>query len=281
MKRIDLHSHSTASDGTLTPSELVDRAVEKGLAALAITDHDTIGGIEEAKRHIEKTGAPLELIPGMELSSNVPQFPRDIHVLGYGFDECDPGLIADLKEVVNHRDNQRIIDILNKEGVPITLKDVEETGHKGILTRANFGLTIARLGYAQDIKDAFKKYVGKGRAAYIPRAEISPHRAVEIILKHRGIPVLAHPLHYGLSPEELKTLVGELTEKGLRGVECLYPDYDEEAREHLKSLAREHGLFITGGTDFHGAVRPRIDLGDGPGDMAIPYELLAPLKGTV
>ncbi|MDC7220933.1 MAG: PHP domain-containing protein [Spirochaetales bacterium] len=277
-KLIDLHTHTTASDGTLTPAELVDRAVEKGLAAIAITDHDTIGGIKAAKQRIREISAPLELIPGIELSSNIPRYPSDIHVLGYGIDEDDADLIHDLKTIVNNRDNQRIIDILKEEGVEITLADVEETAYAGILTRANFGLTIARLGFATDIKDAFRKYVGKGRPAYIPRAEISPHRAVEIILKNKGIPVLAHPFTYKMAEDELETLVSELADRGLKGIECYYSFYGDKEKDHIKTLASRYGLFITGGSDFHGAVKPKIDLGSGPGDLEIPYELLAPLK---
>jgi predicted metal-dependent phosphoesterase TrpH len=134
MKTIDLHIHTTASDGTYTPTELVNYALKKGLTAIAITDHDTIGGIREARQHIKDIQAPLELISGIELSSNVPRFPKDIHVLGYYINEEDPALIQDLKTIVNNRDNEKIISILNKQGVNITLDDVLETGYEGIIT---------------------------------------------------------------------------------------------------------------------------------------------------
>jgi 3',5'-nucleoside bisphosphate phosphatase len=277
LKTIDLHIHTTASDGSFSPRELVDYALLKGLSALAITDHDTIGGIKEARDYIAEIGAPLELISGIELSSNVPRYPKDIHILGYGIDENDPDLIHDLKSIVNNRDNHKILSILREEGVDISLEDVLETGYEGIITRANIGATISRMGYADDIKDAFRKYVGKGRPAYIPRAEITPHRAVEIIIKHGGVPVLAHPGRY-CSPEELDELVSELTDRGLKGLECLYPGYSKEDRARIRSLAEKYNLFITGGTDFHGAVKPKIDLGSGMGDLIIPYSLLEPLK---
>lgn len=278
MKTVDLHTHTTASDGTYTPTELIDYALEKGLSAIAITDHDTIGGIGEARRYREEIKAPIELIPGIELSSNVPRYPKDIHVLGYYIDETSQPLIDDLMNIVNNRDNDRIISLLNEAGVEITLDDVHKTGYEGILTRANFGMTIARLGFATDIKDAFRRYVGKGQAAYIPRASISPHKAVELIVKHGGVPVLAHPFRYGLSLDQLDTLVGELVTKGLKGIECIYPSFTEEEKNQIKDIASKHELFITGGTDFHGAITPHIDLGVGLGDMVIPYELLKVIK---
>jgi predicted metal-dependent phosphoesterase TrpH len=148
---------------------------------------------------------------------------------------------------------------------------------KELSPRANFGLTISKLGFATDIKDAFRKYVGKGKAAYIPRAEIIPHQAVQLIVKHGGVPVLAHPKCYGL-PEELDTLVKELSQVGLKGIECIYPFYTEDEKNAIKALASRYNLFITGGTDFHGAIKPNVDLGTGPGDMEIPYEILANLK---
>lgn len=278
MDRVDLHSHSTASDGTFTPSELVDYAAEKGLRAVALTDHDTVAGLEEAVARGREAHPELEVVPGIEYST--VRNGGDVHVVGLFVDYKDPDYQAGLQGFINSRieRNRKICDKLTEAGMPITYEELVEANPGAVITRAHFGRMLLKKGYVSSIKEVFDRYLGDHCPCYVPREKITPEMAVEQILMGHGIPILAHPMIYGLGEDALDELVSTMKEAGLVGIEAYYSTYTKRDETKVLELAKKYDLLISGGSDFHGKNKPDIDLGTGMGSLFVPYEAYEKLK---
>ena len=279
MKYIDLHVHSTASDGSYTPSELVNYAVKKNLAAFALTDHDTTAGIDEALSEAMKINDSadkeiIQVIPGIELSAE--HNGKDIHILGLNIDYKDENFN---KEVAIYRDsrdsrNEKMIEKMQECGFNITPEMVKNRFKDAVITRAHYAIMLIEGGYVKNKDEAFEKYLNHGCICYIPRTKDSVVDAIRMILNANGKPVLAHPLLYKLSNSALEDLVRLLTDNGLQGIEAIYSANKWTDESRMKQLAKKYNLFITGGSDFHGLAKPTLDLGIGYGNLKVPYELL-------
>ncbi|MBP5670582.1 MAG: PHP domain-containing protein [Lachnospiraceae bacterium] len=280
---IDLHVHSTRSDGTYTPTELVEYAIEKGLTAFALTDHDTTDGLDEAISYANalraegKADVP-EVIPGIELSTNIED--TEVHVAGLFIDKENPEFRSYLKEFVASRNlrNVKMCAKLTEIGIPITAEELESAFPNCILTRAHFASWLREHGYVSSNKEAFDRYLGKRCPCYVPREKITPQKAIALILTAGGIPVLAHPILYRLSDARLEALVATLKEAGLVGIEAIYSTYEPSEERQIRRLAKKYDLLLSGGSDFHGTNKPRIDLGVGLGRLYVPDELLENMK---
>lgn len=273
---IDLHVHSDVSDGTYTPTELVEYALKKGLTAMALTDHDTVDGVEEALRAAEGTG--LELIPGVELSAEYRG--RDIHILGLYLDYQSERFRAYLQEFKDTRDmrNVKMAERLTAHKMPVTVEELKEEYGDAVLTRAHFAKFLRKKGYVNSYDEAFMRFLGDDKPCYVPRERITPEGAVKLIHEAKGIAVLAHPLLYHLGMDELEVLVKQLKGYGLDGIEAIYSMNKGRDERRMKELAEKYELLITGGSDFHGATKPHIDLGTGQGNLLIPAALLKEIK---
>jgi predicted metal-dependent phosphoesterase TrpH len=277
MKLIDLHVHTTKSDGTLTPAETVSLAREKGLAAIAVTDHDTVGGIAEAQA--AGAAAGVEVVPGMEVSTGWEH--TEIHLLGYLFDPASPALGEAIDWVINDRRerNEKMAALMRADGIPVTAEEMYRRYPQSTVGRPHFAVKLMEQGMAVSVKDAFARYLAPGQKYYVRRNHIAFDRAVELICQAGGRAVLAHPFQYRYDDERLRRLLDYCRETGVSGVECLYSGYTPEQEEYLEALAGEYGFLITGGSDFHGSHKPEIELGRGiGGTLAVPYELLEKLK---
>ncbi|WP_232698282.1 PHP domain-containing protein [Brevibacillus daliensis] len=243
----DFHTHTQASDGTTSPSENVQLAKKAGLQAVAITDHDTIAGVEEALAAGEELG--IDVIPGIEIST--AHNGRDIHVLGYYVPYNDPAFQARLTELrdVRHLRNVKLITRLQEIGIDITVEDVyrRKTSSGKNIGRPHIAEELILKGHAESINDAFAKYLGEGGAAYVNVERIAPEEAITLIKKSGGVAVLAHP---GLYHND--ELVEELIVFGLDGIEVHHPDNSEENKAYYQQLADDYGLIVTGGSDYHG-----------------------------
>ena len=280
---IDLHVHSTRSDGTYTPTELVDYAMKKGLTAFALTDHDTTDGLEEALSHANALRAAgvenvPEVIPGIELSTNIED--TEVHVAGLFIDKENPEFQSYLKDFVASRNlrNVKMCGKFTEIGIPITVEELENAYPNCILTRAHFASWLREHGYVSSNKEAFDRYLGKRCPCYVPREKITPQKAISLILTAGGIPVLAHPILYRLSDARLESLVAMLKEAGLVGIEAIYSTYEPSEERQIRRLAKKYDLLLSGGSDFHGTNKPRIDLGVGLGRLYVPEELLENMK---
>ncbi len=278
MNRIDLHCHSTASDGTLTPTQLVAEAARVGLTAFALTDHDTTAGIAEAS--IAAKNYDIELIHGIELSSD--DEGTDIHIVGLDIHaEREPLRSALLKfQTLRRQRNEKMIQRMANAGIPISYEQVVESCGDGVWTRGNLGRYLIDKGCAKDMTDAFARYLSTHSPYYIPRKKMKTAEAVRLLSENGAIPILAHPLQYHYEPQRLRRLAGELKEAGLLGMEVYYSTYTEEASEDLLRLADETGLLPSGGSDFHGRNKPTISLGTGTDNLNIPYELIENLRSA-
>ena len=272
MNFIDLHTHTTSSDGTYTPNELAKYAILKKLSAIAITDHDTISGIEEAKK--SAIGSPLEIISGIEISSNYNS--KEIHILGLLIDHKDTHLINHLQQMQLERENRnlKMVDKIKSLGYKISYTELLNESNGNIITRAHFARSLYDTNQISSMKDAFDNIIGFGCPAYIERDTIGYKDAIELIVKSRGIPILAHPLLYNLSDRELKQLVKTLSENGLKGLETIYHCFSKSQTNYLYNIAVNNNLLITGGSDFHGRNRAEVDLGK----CKVPYKILKDLK---
>lgn len=264
----DLHVHTKASDGTLTPSEVVRLAKEKGLGAIAITDHDTIDGLEEAVRAGREFG--VAVVPGVEINTDVAG--GEAHILGYFVDYADGWLASRLEALRSARARraEKMVNLLRRLGYSITLEAVLEKADGGAVGRPHVADALVEKGYFSSRDQAFGALLARGKPAYVPREKIEPAEAVRMVLEAGGVPVWAHP---GLSvyPE----LFAELVDAGLKGLEVVYPDHDEAFMRTLYSVARQHGLLVTGGSDYHGpGVRSTVDLGA----AVVPVEVVDELK---
>lgn len=280
--KIDLHVHSNASDGTLTPGEVVLEAQNKSLRAFALTDHDTIDGIAEAKEAArilkEKEGYDLEVISGVEISAALGK--SDIHILGLLIDENCPVLKESLIKIKNDRNkrNEKMVENLANAGLPISMDALRKKFPGAALTRAHFANFLYQTGVVKELKEAFTKYLREDGPYYVKREYIAPETAIRLIKEAGGIPVLAHPLLYHLSENQLNELISSLKEAGLMGLEAVHSTNINNDESYLRGLASKYGLITTGGSDFHGEVKPAIQMGIGKGNLSIPYSVLEQLK---
>jgi len=277
MKNIDLHTHSTASDGTFTPEQLVDYAIEKNLAAIALTDHDTVDGLSAALAHAASRN--IEVIPGIELSTEYRG--KDVHIVGLFIRHHEPVFRDRLKEFCDSRDNRNIkmAQCLTDAGFPLTVEELASAFPGAVITRAHFARLMLEKGYIRNLNQAFEKYIGDDCPYYVPREKVTPVDGVRLILSAGGVPILAHPLLYKMKEAELDELIVPLKQAGLVGIEAIYPSHAPADEAYVRRLAQKHGLLVSGGTDFHGANKPGLDLGSGYGRMRVPYDVLSPLRG--
>ena len=277
MKLIDLHVHSTASDGTLTPSEIALYAKEKGLSAIALTDHDTVSGINECMEAGLKAG--VTVIPGIEFSADF--HGKEVHILGYYIDPNHQVLQEKLQLLIKARD-QRNIDMLDKLktlGMPITLEDcLKDTSPDTIITRAHIAKALLDKDYIKDRSEAFNHYIGDGKPAFVPKARFTVEECTSLIHEAGGLAVLAHPMLYGYGYKDLTNVFRGMVQEGIDGIECLYSTHTPEDTSFLLQSCLNFKLFPTGGSDFHGKNKPNLDLGSGYGKLAIPFELLEAIR---
>ena len=278
MAAIDLHVHSDKSDGTLSPTELVDYAISKGLSAFALTDHDTIDGLDEVLEYAK--GKDIEVIPGIEFSTEYKG--KDVHIVGLYINYKDTSFQNELAEFKKSRENRNIKmceKLREVGGVDITYdKLIAEYGTDTVLTRAHYAGYLLNHGYVKSRVEAFDRYVGDHAKCYVAREKVTPTQAIKLILKAGGIPILAHPILYHLTKAGLKELVSMLKDDGLIGIEAIYSTYSPSETRQIKELAAEFNLEISGGSDFHGEAKPGLDLGTGYGKLYVHEEILDNLK---
>ncbi|HEX4794570.1 MAG TPA: PHP domain-containing protein [Humisphaera sp.] len=283
MTYIDLHCHSTASDGTFAPADVVGLAQKRGLSAMSLTDHDTIGGIAEASAAASAAG--IDFIPGIEISAEFPH-PGTMHILGYGVDPNSDSLRNLTRQLLEGRDNRnpRIIKKLQEHNVAITMEEVEQEASKGktaepgaeakplVVGRPHIAAILMRKGYVSSIKQAFDKYLAPGGLAYFDKERLTPRQALEMIRESGGLPVLAHPVQLRTENDaQLDRIVKDLLDLGLAGLEVIHSDHDAALVEKYSALADRYKLLKTGGSDFHGMNKKDIDLGTANG-RRIPRE---------
>lgn len=281
MGYIDLHVHSDMSDGTLSPAMVAAHAAECGLCAIALTDHDCVAGVAQAKTAAEKLfvdGAPLRIVPGVEISADYKK--RDIHILGLFIDTENAELLAALHKALAARDvrNEKMVKNLQNAGLDITMKDLLFGASDTVITRAHFARHLLAKGYVKTREEAFSKYLNSNTPYYVRREYMTPDAAIRLIRTAGGIPVLAHPLLYHLSADEVRELVKKLKGEGLMGIETIYSKNTGTDEAFVRKLATQFNLLMTGGSDFHGANKPDIEIGIGRGNLRIPEEMLWKLE---
>ena len=283
---IDLHVHSTASDGSLSPDEILTLAAQLHLQALAITDHDTIDGAVAALA----SGIPagLAFISGLEISASRPApiaGAGSFHLLGYGIRLDDPDLNRVLKKLQDARQdrNPQIIRRLNALGLNITTGEaMAETGDNGQMGRPHIATAMIKKGLVASIDEAFDRFLGTGKPAYVDKYRVACSRAIELIVRAGGIPVMAHPGLLNVPRRDVfEQLVTELKAMGLMGIEALYPEHSPEQTEYYRDVANRHRLLVTGGTDFHGAVKPETRMGSATGSFHVPYTVFENLTARL
>jgi predicted metal-dependent phosphoesterase TrpH len=270
---VDLHCHSTASDGTLPPRDLVRLAKHVGLSGLALTDHDTVAGCADAADEAQKLG--IDFLPGIEISCEYPR-PGTMHLLGYGVDPHSPVLGELTRRLIDGRSarNVKIIQSLNDQGVAITLDEVRAQANGGTVGRPHFAAILERKGYVTSKQQAFDKYLGQTGSAYADKETVTPRRAIAMIDQSGGLAVLAHPFQLRKQNlAQLETEVKKLVDAGLMGIEIIHSDHDEEFTRALVRLAERFGLLQTGGSDFHGSNKAQIQLGQARG-RKIPRHMM-------
>lgn len=276
---IDLHTHSTCSDGTCSPAELVKLAKTMGLSALALTDHDTIDGLAEFQAAGDFLG--IETISGIEFAALWENYHRpEIHIVGLGFAPDHPALGEQMGEIRRSRQlrNEKMCEKLTAIGLPVALEEVSANAGGEIITRAHFANVLLQKGYIQKREDAFRRYLSPGLPGYVEREFLSPALCIRTIKEAGGAAVLAHPTLYGLEAAALEELCKELISYGLDGIECQYSTYSAAETKAISALAERLHLLPSGGSDFHGKNKPAIRLGSGKGNLAVPYGFWAALR---
>lgn len=246
----DLHVHSTASDGLLTSGELLLRAEEMGLSGLAITDHDTVKGIEEAYTFLAAHPTSLQFIPGIEMNTEVEE--NEVHILGYFIDYHNSRLLHRLEEIKEARWDRarKMVFRLKSMGLTISFEQVEKLAQGDLIGRPHVARALTEKGYVFSVKEAFDKFIGKGRPAYVPRYKFMPREAIHLIKGAGGVPILAHP---GLLRD--KELVHEIIDLGVAGLEVYYPEHTSQQVDEFLQICQQLNLLVTGGSDFHGPGR--------------------------
>ena len=274
-KYIDLHTHSIKSDGSMTPSQVVDEAKRAGLAAMALSDHDTTDGVKEAMARGKENG--IEVVPAIEFSV---QSDTETHILAYYLDIDNPKLIRILEECKQTRNyrNEETCRLLNKLGFDVTMDEARAIAPNGIIGRAHFARILMDKGYTSSVKEGFKLYLENGKPAYCGVQRLKAEETVELIHECGGLSFVAHLHLIKMDDEPLKKFLGNLKEHGLNGVEGYYTEYTPEMQAKYQQMAKDMGLLISGGTDFHAAMKPHISIGTGTGNLRIPYSVLENIK---
>jgi 3',5'-nucleoside bisphosphate phosphatase len=266
---IDLHLHTTASDGAFSPAQIVQMALAAGLRAVAITDHDTMDGVDEAQAAAAGTG--LAVIPGVEMSSDLPQ--GEAHILGYFLDAHNPDLVRLLATLRKARWDraQRMVEKLGALGVPVSWDRVAAIANGGAVGRPHVARALIEAGHVSSVQDAFALYIGREGPAYVDRYKLTPEEVTRTVLQWGGLPLLAHPSFV----VDLMALLPRLVSAGLVGMEAYYTGYSPEVTASLLRLARDNGLVGTGGSDFHGK---SVVAGAVLGSVGVPYAVLEELQ---
>ena len=275
-KLTDLHTHSTASDGTFSPSEVAELAKDAGLASVALTDHDTTDGLDEFMEAGKRLG--IETIPGIELAAGYKN--TELHIVGLFIDYNSSTLKESLEFIVNERNerNKKMIKALSRIGIEISLRELEENAGGNIITRAHYANVMVNRGYVKNKEEAFDRYISSGRPGYVKRETLTPKTCIEVIRKSGGIPVLAHATLYGYGYLEIHNLVGELKGYGLMAMETIYSTYTPRQSEELRKICEYYKLMKSGGSDFHGLNKPDIKIGTGRGALKIPQSFADEMK---
>ncbi len=278
MGRLDLHLHSTHSDGSQPPAEIIAMAHKADVRALAITDHDILTGLPDAVEAARPLG--IDVIPGVEISSRFDD--DELHILGYYFDPADPTLLARLETLreSRHRRNPLIVERLRDLGVSLTYDEVRELAGTDAVGRPHIARLLMEKGHVKTAKEAFDRYLARGKAAYVARELPEPTEAIRWIRDAGGVAVLAHPLWVKRTGEALRKLCEKLKEAGLGGIEVLYSTHTPQQTSDFLNLARHLDLLVTGGSDYHGLTKPDIEVGTGRGNLTVPDKLLEPLKNA-
>jgi predicted metal-dependent phosphoesterase TrpH len=273
MKTIDLHTHTTASDGSFAPAEVVKMAEEAGLVAVAITDHDTTAGVAEAQAAGEELA--VEVVPGVELSVDHARL-GSLHILGYWIQPGHPDLASRLEDIRGGRGrrNEKILARLAELDCPLELAEIQQIAGGEVIGRPHLAQAMVQRGYVKTTQEAFDSYLARGKPAYMERERMSPEEAVDRIRRAGGVAVWAHPGLIGLDESELEKEILALVSAGLSGVECHYTEHSPQTTELLLKLCRRHNLAPTGGSDFHGAAKPAVKLGA----LQVPADLLEGLR---
>lgn len=279
MDLVDLHVHSSASDGTLHPAEVTRLAISTGLSAYALTDHDTIDGVEEALSAAR--GSALEVIPGTELSCLWEQ--TEIHILGLYLDHKAPVLSDALTSLRTDRANRnrKMVEQFQKHGFAITEEDLSGGKMDAVITRAHFARVLVDKGYVSSMEQAFKKYLSQGKPYFLPKQTIAPAEAIRLIRSAGGFPALAHPVLYRLGWKKTEALTIALKEMGMMGIEVYYSSHTAGDSIQLNEICRRCGLLPTGGSDFHGSNKPDIHLGFGRGGLRVSALLLDDIRSRL
>jgi predicted metal-dependent phosphoesterase TrpH len=257
---IDLQAHTTASDGSYTPTELIRHAHEIGLAAIGVTDHDTVGGVEEAVAVAAEVG--IEVVPGIEISVDYPQ--GEFHLLGYYIDYRNSEFLERIHYLQENRFNRNAVMVrkMNDLGFAITLEEIEAESGGGQLGRPHMARAMLKKGYVSTVQEAFDKYLADGQPLHVPKVKLSPTEAIGLVHQAGGVAVLAHPKYMEYPTEaELAEELGRLKAAGLDGLECYYSQHTEEETQQYLRLAEQFGFLITAGSDFHGVSKPNVPLG--------------------
>lgn len=274
---IDLHMHSRFSDGTLTPTELVAQGCRIGLAAMALTDHDTTAGITEFLTAIRAAQPALRGFSGVEISVEVES--GTLHLLGYGINPNHSGLAADLAHIRDGRAwrNTQILEKLQQLGIPLEWSEVTRHAGDEVVSRPHFAMALIERGVVTSKQAAFDQFLAKGQPAYVDRFRLTPAQGMARIREAGGIPVLAHPMLFTKDFDALQRHLRTWVPQGLMGIEAYYPEHTPAQNARLRRLAQEFGLLVTGGADFHGAMNPDVRMGVGFGGLHTPETLIAPL----
>lgn len=273
---IDLHTHSTCSDGSEPPARVVELAAATGCTALALTDHDGGFGLAAAKERAEALG--IRFVPGCEVSCTFEA--KSLHLLCYFVDERSPTigtLLRDVREDRTER-NRALSERLGEIGLPISLAEATAEAKGEVVGRPHFAAVLVRRGKARSIEEAFDRWLGDGRPGYVVRKPLSPRRVIDATHEDGGVVCLAHPFSCESSASRLGELVGKLAAVGLDGLEAYYASYSAVARTELAELAGSHRLVATGGSDFHGTYRRGVRIGVGEGDLDVADAVLEDLE---
>lgn len=257
---VDMRIHTIASDGTFTPEEIVKRAKSLGMKSIAITDHDTIDGLEEGKRTATEIG--IEFIQGIEISCNVDNL--EVHILGYFLNLNDEKFLAELEELKRARENRnrKVMEKLKICGIVVDMEKVKNMAPGNIISRVHIANYLVEIGAATSKNDAFERYLGKTGAAYVPKENFPPERAVKMLRANGAFVSMAHPKLITQNDGLLENMISELKKIGLGGLEAIYSTFTPSEKRKYKKMAKRHSLLVTGGSDFHGANREGIDIGD-------------------
>jgi predicted metal-dependent phosphoesterase TrpH len=272
---IDLHTHSRFSDGSATPTEVIDLAVEAGCTAIALTDHDGLAGLAEAETQAKARG--IDFVRGCEVSASFQ--PGSLHLLCYFVpaEGALPKKLADLR-AERERRNEKLLDLLTGLGFRITREEVELEAGSDVIGRPHFAAVLVRHGVVSSVEEAFQRFLAKGAPAYVEREHVEPAQILELAEQSGALTSIAHPMTLGLEPAELDRLLDDFARSGVDGMECYYSSYDVDLRGELVAMARRHGLVPTGGSDFHGSYKPGLHVGSGRGDLLVPDEVLDELR---